>query len=327
MLEILLDAIREFVHVVRARLRRGPLRQSWSFTTELGVGVLRRIMKRSMEHDIPWLREVMDRAPQTDKVLRSVRFEEVDAGGVRALWCRPAGRPAPGRTLLYFHGGGYVLGSPEGHRELIAHLAIEADAQVLAPDYRLAPEHRFPAAQEDAIAAYRWLLDSGVDPGHLAVGGDSAGGGLSVATLLQARNAGDALPAAAVLVSPWVDPFAEGGSMSANVESDYLDREVLVRWIEAHLGSADPDNPLVCNANADLAGLPPLFVLWGGAEVLCDQIRAFVERAQGAGVDVTPLEWEHMFHDWVAARSLVRDAAPATARLADFLRRRVKPAA
>jgi monoterpene epsilon-lactone hydrolase len=321
---MIVDVLRAAWRVLVARLRRGPLRPGWSFATELAHRVVRGVMMESKRHDIPWLREAIARTPRLDPILKSVTFEDVDAGGVRATWCRPAHRPAPARTLLYFHGGGYVIGSPEGHSELIAHLAVAADAQVLAPDYRLSPEHVFPAAQEDAIAVYRWLLDAGVDPSQLAVGGDSAGGGLTLATLFQARNAGDPLPAAAVLICPWTEPQAAGGSMDSNVESDYLDRELATRWIDAHMGGADPGHPLVAAVNADLTGLPPLFVLWVGAEVLRDQIRVFVERARAAGADTTAVEWEHMFHDWVLVGRLVPDAPPALARTADFLRRRVK---
>jgi acetyl esterase/lipase len=323
-LGMIFDFLRVLVRVTVARWRRGPLRPGWSFSTELTQAVMRSLMMRSKAHDLRWLRENEARAPRVHRVLRHVSFEPVDAGGVPAVWCRPKGRPAPRRTLLYFHGGGYVIGSPEWHSELIAHLAIQAEAQVLAPDYRLAPEHRFPAPQEDAIAAYRWLLDSGVDPGRLAVGGDSAGGALTVATLLQARHAGDPLPAAVVLVCPWTEPLAAGGSMEENSLCDFGDRDLLMGWIRAHLDGADAAHPLVSPVNADLAGLPPTLVLWGGAEILRDQIRSFVERAEAAGVEVTALEWEHMFHDWVLVGRLVPDAAPAVARIADFLRRRVK---
>jgi acetyl esterase/lipase len=325
-LAMIVDFLRVLVRVTVARWRRGPLRPGWSFSTELTQAVMRSTMMRSKAHDLRWLREATARAPRTDRVLRHVSFEPVDAGGVPAVWCRAKGRPAPTRTLLYLHGGGYVIGSPEGqgHAELIAHLAIQAEARVLAPDYRLAPEHRFPAPQEDAIAAYRWLLDTGVDPGRLAVGGDSAGGALAVATLLQARHAGDALPAAVLLICPWTDPLAAGGSMEENSFCDFGDRDLLVGWIRAHLDGADAAHPLVSPVNADLAGLPPTLVLWGGAEILRDQIRAFVGRAEAAGVEVTALEWEDMFHDWVLFATPVAEARPAIARLADFLRRRVK---
>jgi len=322
-LQQLLDTLRVFFRVLVARLRRGPLRPGWALSTEVAQAVMRDLTMRSKERGVHWLREAEARAPKLDRALRRVAFEAVDAGGVPATWCRPANRPAPARTLLYLHGGGYVIGSAEGHGSLIARLALAADARVLAPDYRLAPEHPFPAAQEDAIAAYRWLLDTGVDPGRLAVG-DSAGGALALATLLQARNAGDPPPAAALLVCPWVDPLAEGGSMDAFAECDFGDRELLLGWIRAFMGEADPSHPLVAPIHADLSGLPPTFVLWGGAEILRDQIRAFVERARAAGIDVTGHEWEEMFHDWLLFAPLVPDAAPATARLADYLRRRVK---
>ena len=323
MLQLILDTLRVLVRVVVARFRRGPLRPGWSFSTELSHGVMRSLMMNSKTHDIAWLREAEARAPKRDKILERVTFEEVDAAGVRSVWCRPKGLTSS-RTLLYFHGGGYVIGSPEGHSELIAHLAVQADAQVLAPDYRLGPEHVFPAAQEDAIGVYRWVLDSGIDSGHLAVGGDSAGGGLTVAALLQARNAGDPMPAAALLVCPWTDPMAEGGSMEENSESDFGDRDLLVGWIRAYMGGADAANPLVAAVNADLSGFPPTCVLFGGAEMLRDQIREFVAKAKAAGVDVSDHEWPEMFHDWVLFGANVDDAAPAVGRLADFLRRRVK---
>jgi len=327
MVELLAISSRALVRVLVSRVRRGPRRPGWSLATEFGCAWVQAILAESRSRGIPWLRAAERRLPRTDRVLRRVVFETTELAGVRAVWCRPAGRPEPRRTLLYFHGGGYVTGSPEGHSELIAHLALESEARVLAPDYRLGPEHVFPAAQEDAIAAYRSLLDSGVDPGQIALGGDSAGGGLAVATLLQARNAGDPLPAAALLVCPWTDPTAVGGSMDENVSSDYLDRELLSAWIHTYMGEVDPAHPLVAAVHADLAGLPPLMVLWGGAEVLRDQIRRFVARARAAGVDVTADEWADMYHDWVLARALVPEAAPATARLADFLRRRVKGSA
>jgi len=321
---MILDLLRVLGRVFVARWRRGPLRPGWSFRTEASQAFMRHMLMSSKIRGIPWLREAESRAPKTDRVLRRVRFEDVDAGGVRAVWCRPVGRPAPPRTLLYLHGGGYVIGSPEGHRELIAHLAVEADAQVLAPDYRLGPEHVFPAAQEDAVAAYRWLLDSGVDPACLAVGGDSAGGGLTLATLLQARHAGDPLPAAAVLVCPWADPLARGGSLEENAACDFGDRELLVGWIRAYMGQADPAHPLVSPVHADLSGLPPLHVLWGGAEILRDQIHELVARARGAGVEVVADEWPEMFHDWVLLATSVPDAKPAIERVAGFLRTRFK---
>jgi phosphinothricin tripeptide acetyl hydrolase len=248
----------------------------------------------------------------------------VDAGGVRAVWCRPAAGREPARTLLYLHGGGYVIGSPEGHGELVAHLALEAEARVLAVDYRRGPEHVFPAAQEDCIAAYRWLLAQGTDPSRLAVAGDSAGGALCLAVLQQARNAEDPLPAAAALVCPWVDPLARGGSLEENAACDFGTRELLVSWIDAYMGPTDAAHPLVSPIHADLSGLPPLLVQWGSAEILRDQVRAFVERARAAGLDVTAHEWPHMFHDWLLFHATVPEAAPATRELAEFLRRRVK---
>jgi len=323
-LELVLDFFRALWAVLRGRTRRGPLRPGWSFATELNQAFVRRMLMGSLTRGIPWLRAAEARAPRLDRVLRSVRFTPVDAGGVRAVWCRPASGRESDRIVLYLHGGGYVIGSPEGHRELLAHLAVQAEARVLAVDYRLGPENVFPAAQEDCIASYRWLLAQGNDPSRLAVAGDSAGGALALAVLQQARNAGDPLPAAAALLCPWVDPLARGGSLEENAECDFGTRELLVSWIDAYMGASDAANPLVSPIHADLAGLPPLLVQWGGAEILRDQVRAFVERARAAGLDVSAHEWPHMFHDWMLFHATVPEAAGATHQLGEFLRRRVK---
>ncbi len=152
-----------------------------------------------------------------------------------ARWFVALGATEPSRTLVYFHGGGFVVCSPKTHAELMARLAVLADARVLAVDYRRAPEHRFPAAHDDVLDAVRWLYAQGVDPARVALGGDSAGGNLVAATLCSLRDAGDPLPAAAVLFCPWVDPLAAGGSMDTNADVDFGDRELLVAWAHDYL--------------------------------------------------------------------------------------------
>jgi acetyl esterase/lipase len=316
---MLADFLRVLVGVLGSRIRRGPAHPGWSFRTELLAGVMRRMMMASKTRGIPWLRETLARVPKLSPARRRVRFESVDAGGVPSCWCMPRDAAPPARTVLYLHGGGYVIGSPDGHSDALASLAAQGGLRVLAPDYRLAPEHPFPAAQEDAIAAYRYLLSTGADPDRLAVAGDSAGGALALATLLQARDDGDPLPAAAVLLCPWVDPTARGGSLDANAELDFGDADLLDGWFRAALGDADPAGPLWSPSQADLHGLPPLLVQWGGAEILRDQIRTFVERARVAGLDVTAREWESMFHDWMMFGAVLPEAGEAMDQITGFL--------
>ena len=167
-------------------------------------------------------------------------FTRIDAGGVPAAWVEAPGADS-GRTMLYLHGGGYVIGSIDTHRELAGRLSQAAAARVLIIDYRLAPENPYPAAVEDAAAAYRWLLANGADPARTVIAGDSAGGGLTVATLLALRESGDPLPAAGVCLSPWVDMEGIGESMTSKAAVDPVVRhEGLVRMASLYLNGADP---------------------------------------------------------------------------------------
>ena len=210
----------------RAAIRRiasGPVRAGWSWQMELLAAGQRAIMMRSKRRGVHWLRAVLEVAPTPAPFGKRVRTENVDAGGVRARWFVPLVATAPTRTIVYYHGGGFVIGSPSTtHAGLMAQLAVLTDARVLGVDYRLAPEHRFPAAHDDALAAVRWLYAQGADPASVALGGDSAGGNLAVATLCSLRDAGDPLPAGALLFCPWVDLLAAGGSMDGNAAVDLV---------------------------------------------------------------------------------------------------------
>lgn len=323
MLALLLDLLRVLGGVLVGRLRRGPLRPGWSFRTELVSAVMRRTLMASKTRGIPWLRQATGALPESSAAIRRVRFEPVLADGVACEWCASADEPHPDRAILYLHGGGYVIGGVDGHRDVIARLALGVGARVLAVDYRLAPEHRFPAAHDDCLAAYRWLLAQGLTPERVAVAGDSAGGALSVATMISARDAGDPLPACGVLISPWVDPLASGGSMDDNEPFDFGDRELLVGWIRQYMGEEDPKHPLVTLMDADLHGLPPLCIQAGGAEILLDQIRAFAERARAAGVDVDCEVVPDMFHVFQIVANLLPEGVVAVDRLCAVLRARL----
>jgi epsilon-lactone hydrolase len=244
----------------------------------------------------------------------------VIAGGVPAEWIDPPGG-AGDRVVLYLHGGGYVAGSIDSHRNLTGHLAAAIGCRVLALDYRLAPEHPHPAPVTDAVAGYRWLLDQGVAADHVVIAGDSAGGGLTVATLLLARDEGLAMPAAAVPISPLVDLEATGESMTTRAAADpMIQRDMALEIVQLFLGDGDRRDPYAAPLHGDLAGLPPLLIQVGDAEVLLDDAVRLADRARVAGVDVTLEVWPEMVHVFQASAGFVPEADEAIAHIAEFCR-------
>jgi len=251
-----------------------------------------------------------------------VRYEPVSAGGVSAEWTAAPGARSD-RALVYLHGGGYCLGSIATHRALVARIARETGLRVLSVGYRLAPEHPHPAAIEDAVAAYRFVLGEGVAPAHVAFAGDSAGGGLVVAALLAARAAGLPLPAAGACLSPWLDLTLSGGSLQSKAPEDpVLTPEDLRLFADAYAGR-EPGAPGASPLFADLAGLPPLLVQVGSAEVLLDDSTRFAAAARGADVEVSLRVWDDMIHVWHAFADLLPEGAQAVRQLATFLLRRI----
>src|SRR5215831_2545397 len=215
-----------------------------------------------------------------------VKCEPTSAGGVKSEWVTAPGADAD-RAILYLHGGGYVIGSINTHRALAGRLSRAAKARVLVIDYRLAPEHPHPAAVEDAVAAYRWMLQQGLLASHIAVSGDSAGGGLTVATLVAIRDAHLPTPAAGAPISPWVDMEGIGDSMTSKSAADpIVHKDDLLNMAKAYLGGKPPRTPLAAPLYADLAGLPPLLIHVGTAETLLDDASRLAERAKKAGVTV-----------------------------------------
>ena len=205
----------------------------------------------------------------------------------------------PSRALLYFHGGGYCSGSIASHRGMVSAAGRSAGVRTLAVAYRLAPEHPFPAALMDAKAAYAMLVDRGVSPGHIAIGGDSAGGGLTLALLMSLRDGGVPLPACAWLLSPWVDLEMQGASLESKAAIDPLiQKPYLEELASAYLAGHDPKDPLASPLFADLAGLPPLLAQVGSAETLLDDAVRIVARAGAADVAATLEIWPHMIHAW-----------------------------
>jgi epsilon-lactone hydrolase len=247
----------------------------------------------------------------------------VDAGGVPAEWVAAAGVSGD-RVLMYLHGGAYQIGSPATLRHLIGLLSDAARARVLSVDYRLAPEHPFPAAVNDTLTAYRWLLANGADPARIAIAGDSAGGGLTLGALVALRDAGDSLPAAAVAMSPWTDLALTGESLRTRAEADIMLRPAGMReTADTYLAGQDPRHPYASPLYADLRGLPPLLIQVGDAEVILDDSTRFAARASDAGVDVTLEVWDEMPHVWHAFAGLLPEADQAVARIGSWLRERL----
>jgi monoterpene epsilon-lactone hydrolase len=251
---------------------------------------------------------------------RNVKYETCVVEGLHAEWITTPGASAE-RVILYLHGGAYIVGSINTHRLVATNLSRVTQARVLIVEYRLAPEHPFPAAVDDALIAYRWLLFQGISPKSLAVAGDSAGGGLTVALLVAAREAGEPSPAAAVCLSPFVDMALTGVSMKTKVKADVIvPSDLIPHVVKAYLGEADPYTPLASPLYADLHSLPPLLIQVGTDEVLLDDAVRLAAQARAAGVEATLEVWDGMFHAWQTAGNMLPEARQAMARIGQFVR-------
>jgi monoterpene epsilon-lactone hydrolase len=253
-----------------------------------------------------------------------IRTTTVDLGGLRTLLVEPRGETRPG-TILFFHGGSFVIGSPETELCLTANLVTRTGYRAYSPDYRLAPEHPFPAAIDDALAAYRALLDAGVDPSTIALAGDSAGGGLTVTTLLAAREADLPMPAAIVAFSPGLDATRTGASMDERAGIDPIfTRESLQPNLTLYLAGADPHQALLTPATlADPTGFPPMLLQAGANEVLLDDATRMAKRASDAGVDVILDITADVSHVFQTFAGVLDEADQALDRAAFFLRQHV----
>ncbi len=280
--------------------------------------LLTRAMQRSVQRTwipIRFQRAWTETAARIARIPPGISIEQRSLGGV------PSDRIESGdadrsRAVLYLHGGAYVLGSRRTHRGLAAQIALAARAPVHLPEYRLAPEHKHPAALEDAVAAYRELLASGIDPGSIVIAGDSAGGGLAVALATRLRDQGEALPAGLVVLNGWLDLTCSGPSMGANARRDVgLFRDWTVRGGELYRGDADPLDPELSPVEADLGGLPPTYIQVGTHDILLSDSDRFAERAREAGVDVGYTRFEGMWHDFQIGAGLLREADQAIADL------------
>jgi phosphinothricin tripeptide acetyl hydrolase len=224
--------------------------------------------------------------------------EATHLAGVATEKLTPRGADAT-RTIFYLHGGGYCVGSPASHRTMAARMAEAASATAYVIDYRMAPEHPFPAAVDDALGAWRALIAAGGDPARTVIAGDSAGAGLSVATALAARDSGVALPAGLHLISPWVNLTNKSAAYAVKGDTDFVITQAGIdEFAVNYLGKTDPKTPLASPLFADLSGLPPMLIQVGSEEVLMSDSTSLAEAAGLARVDVTLRIWPDMIHIW-----------------------------
>jgi monoterpene epsilon-lactone hydrolase len=250
-----------------------------------------------------------------------MRVEPVDMNGVPAEWLYPAEADTKG-VLLYLHGGAYILGSPKSHRDLVARLSAAAGLPALLIDYRLAPEHVFPAALDDALTVYQWLLDHGYPPEHIALSGDSAGGGLTLALLQTVRDRHLPQPACAALFSPWTDLAGTVKSRRAQEAVDPIfSADTINAVAHFYAGTEDLRNPLISPMYADLHGFPPLRIDVGRDEVLLDDSLLIAEHARAANVPVELTVWDDMWHVFQAYASVLPEGQQSLEKMGGFIRR------
>lgn len=249
-----------------------------------------------------------------------VANEPVSANGVDSLWIEAVGVDK-WRVLVYFHGGGFKLGSVRSHSDLMANISAAAGCRVLGVNYRLAPEHHFPAPLEDAVAIYEWLIAQGIAPGNIAFGGDSAGGGMAVSALFALRKKNLPLPAAVVMLSAWTDLAAESESYQTRAAVDPIhQRPMILATAKNYLGDADPRDPLASPLYGDLAGLPPMLLQVGDRETGLDDSTRFAEKLRAAEVDVELDIYPNMIHVFQQFTDLLPEAREAIESIGNFLR-------
>ncbi len=254
------------------------------------------------------------------KPLDKYEFTPVDIHGLTGEWITPS-KVVHDRTILYLHGGYYLIGSIQSHRSLAGNIAAATQARALIIDYGLAPEHPFPAGLDDSLTAYTWLQKQGIQSDEIFLAGDSAGGGLVLATLLALRDQGMPLPAGAICLSPATDLTRSGDSWKTNIKKELVVNPNIPTQIQPlYLRDVDPHNPYASPLFGDLHGLPPLLIQVGSNEVLLSDSTAFAERARDAGVEVTLQIWPEMMHVWQLTASFLPEARQAIDKMGEFVR-------
>lgn len=277
------------------RLRRGPTRPNWNWVVELGTAAVRANLKEAFLHnEVAEQRRFLDCMTLESPSLKQVHHEVIDTAGFRGDIFRP--RNAGDRVLLYLHGGGFALYPKASYASMHALMCVTTQATTYALDYRLCPEHPFPAALDDCRAAYEWLLGGGVDPQQVIVAGDSAGGNLTITLLCELRDRGLPLPALGVAMSPATEFDIERQSMRANEPYDWISGDMALMWRDFYCREEERSHPRVSPVHADLRGLPPIYVQAGRCEILYDSICAFATEAKSQGADIRFDSWDDMNH-------------------------------
>ncbi len=261
----------------------------YGFFTDEEMHLLARFFRFAVDY-------LIERQLEQYPLPEDIKIEEIDAGGVPAEWQTVLGANEK-KVILYFHGGGWVLMSPKTHRALTIEIAQLTKMRVLSVDYRLAPEHPFPASLEDCVTAYKWLLSKGFKAENIIIAGDSAGGNLTLTTLLKLRDNGIVLPAGAVALSPAIDFTGESVTFYENANTDPILADIgMFWWNVAYLAGEDPNIPYISPVQAELKGLPPILIQVSTSEMLYDHSTRFIEQAKAAGVNATLQEWKDTIH-------------------------------
>ncbi len=277
--------------------------------------------KFNSRRTIEEMRNTMDVLAKLTGFPSNARAEKINIKDIPAEWIYRDDAPE-NRAILFLHGGGYCLCSSDTHRELAAHISIESDTRVIFPNYRLAPENPYPAALEDSVMAYQWLLEKGFSPENIALAGDSAGGGLSIAAAVWLREKGIPLPSSITCISPWADLGMTGDSIKVNSGTDpMLNLPLLELMASNYIGKDNPQNPFISPIYADLKGLPPILIHSGSDEILLDDSKRLAERAKSFETDVTLKIYEKMWHVWHLFMRVMPESRIAIQETGSFIKK------
>ncbi len=289
-----------------------------SWLTEMLARATQEIFIGNFDKGLPQLRKVVDKSTGYHPALSKVSRHTRDIAGVPCMLVSPKAGASSDKVIVYYHGGGYIVGSPKSHATILAQLALETKGLVVAVDYRLAPEHPFPSAQDDCLAVTSLVLKT-YDDKKITLAGDSAGGALAITTALKLNKSGGKQADNLVLISPWVDPSAKDGSMVKNENNDYLSKEVLESSIDSLMQGEDLQNEQVSFLNTPLQGLPKTLVQYGKGEMFYDQITEFCERAKDQEVDIEIQSYRAQFHVFQLFSAILKDAEDALEKIGVFV--------
>lgn len=302
---------------------KGPRCAGWNLAMEAVTELAKRQLGEAFAmHDVNEARQFLGAIAVRSAALAKVRTKEIVEGELKGTWFFPQ-RVYPEMSILYLHGGGYSFYPRNFYDNLAAQIALATSTRVFALDYRLSPEYKFPVQLEDAMRAYRWLLQNGAEPGRMVVAGDSAGGNLTLALLLRLRELGMALPALAVCLSPATDFVTNSAWTPVESEFDWITPAMALRWVDWFCTETQRNDPLVSPINANLRGLPPIYIQAGEHEILLAGMEEFVRRGRAQGADVVLEIWPTMNHDFQAFGEDVPSAVEAMARMGVVIASRV----